>query len=105
MGDVRHSLKKLSEYLKSKCPDVDPIVAKNVIIAYREYMFYLRQGKHYCDICYNLISEEDAAKTKDTDFNYCCKKHADYRNAFQVERVRKELGLTVEDLPQIDIYG
>jgi hypothetical protein len=105
MEDVRHSLKKLSEYIKSKCPDVDPIVAKNVIIAFREYMFDLRQGRHYCDVCYNLISQEEAEQTKNTDFNYCCAKHAEFKNHFQLDLVRKQIGLKVEDLPQIDIYG
>ncbi len=105
MKDVRHGLKKLSEYLKSTCPDVSPEISKKVIIAYREYMFDLRQGKNYCDVCYNIISEREASQTKMTDFNYCCDKHKDARNLFQLDIYRSQIGLKVEHLPHLDIYG
>lgn len=105
MADVRLYLKKLSTHLFETCPDVTPEAAKKVINSYRQYMWNLRQERNYCDVCYNLITEKEAAKTGHTDFMYCCDKHGEFRTAFQVERVRKEIGLTVEDLPQLDIYG
>lgn len=102
-------IKKLSEYLKENVPDVKLEDAMKSIIAYREYMFNLRGNKdqlsNYCDICYKLITEEEASKTSMYDYNYCCKEHVEYKNAYNVDRVRKELGLTVEHLAHIDIYG
>lgn len=100
--------KKLSEYLTEKVPDVKLEDAKRAIIAYREYMFNLRGGKdrvsNFCDVCYKLISEEEANKTTIYDYNYCCNDHAQFRNAFQLDLVRSQLGLKVEHLPMIDIY-
>ncbi len=106
-------IKKLSEHLHETVPDIKLEDARRAIIAYREYMFNLRNGKmnhrnhlsNYCDVCYNLISERESAQTKMTDFNYCCDKHAEFRNHFQLDLVRKQIGLTVEHLPHIDIYG
>lgn len=112
MSDIfRVPFKKLSEHMNETCPDINPEVYKKAIIAYRDYMFNLRNGKgpdgmsHYCDICYNLISEEEAAKTTMHDFNFCCTEHVKYKNAFQLDRVREEIGLKVEHLPHLDIYG
>lgn len=100
---------KLSDYIKSNVPDVNFDDAKKIIIAYRNYMFNLRGNKdqisNFCDVCYNLISEEEAAKTSVYDFNYCCDKHSEYRNIYQLDIARKKLGITTEHLPMIDIYG
>lgn len=111
MKSFRVPFKKLSEHLAEKCPDINPEDVKKAILAYREYMFNMRNGtspdhkSHYCDVCYNLISEEEAAKTTMYDYNFCCKKHDKYRNAFQLNIVREEIGLKIEHLPHIDIYG
>jgi len=98
----------LSEFIKEKLPQTNFEEARKVIIAYREYMFYLRGGRdntsNFCDVCYQVISHEEAAKTTMFDFNYCCNEHAKYRNAFQLDIVRKQLGLKIENLPMIDIY-
>ena len=100
--------KKLSEFLIENLPDVKLEDAKKAIIAYREYMFCLRGNKdqtsNFCDVCYKLISEEEASKTTIYDFNYCCDEHSEFRNAFQLDLVRRQLGIEVEHLPMIDIY-
>ena len=101
--------KKLSETLAEKCPEIKLEDAKKVINAYRDYMFNLRNGNNglgsYCDICYCLIPYSQANKTGHTDYNYCCDKHEEYKQAYNVERVRHELGIKVEHMPMLDIYG
>lgn len=100
--------KKLSEFLTEKIPDVNLEQAKKAIIAYREYMFCLRgdkdQTSNFCDVCYKLITAEEARKTTLYDFNYCCTEHAEFRNALQLDIVRRQLGIEVEHLPMLDIY-
>lgn len=100
--------KKLSEFLIEKIPDIKIEDAKRAIIAYREYMFNLRGNKdqtsNFCDVCYKLITSEESKKTTMYDFNYCCTEHAEFRNVFQLDIVRKKLGIEVENLPMLDIY-
>jgi len=100
--------KKLSEFLIDKLPDVKLEIAKQVIIAYREYMLTLRGNKdqtsNYCDVCYKLISPTEARKTTLYDYNYCCDEHGEFRNVLQLEMLRNQLGIEVEHLPMLDIY-
>ncbi|MEX2017547.1 MAG: hypothetical protein WD876_03680 [Candidatus Pacearchaeota archaeon] len=100
--------KKLSEYLIEKLPEIKIEDAKKAIIAYREYMFNLRGNKdqtsNYCDVCYKIILQEEASKTTLYDFNYCCNEHSEFRNALQLDIVRRQLGVEVEHLPMLDIY-
>lgn len=98
---------KLSEHLAEKCPDVSLPDAKKVIIAYRDYMFILRNGSewpNFCDVCYTPITKEESEKTTIYDFNYCCSKHSKYKSCYQLDKVRSELGITIEHLPHLDIY-
>ena len=100
--------KKLSEFLTEKLPDIKIEDAKNAIIAYREYMHNLRgdknQTSNYCDICYKRISAAEAEATTIYDYNYCCSEHAEFRNAFQLDLIRKHLGIEISHLPMLDIY-
>lgn len=100
--------KKLSEFLIEKIPDIRLEDAKRAIVAYREYMLNLRGNKdqtsNYCDICFNLITADEAEKSTLYDFNYCCTEHAMFRNVLQLDTVRKQLGIEVENLPMLDIY-
>jgi hypothetical protein len=104
----QYPFKKLSEFLVEKLPDVKLEDAKKAILAYREYMFLLRGGKdhtsNFCDVCYNRITQDEASKTTLHDFNYCCNEHSEFRNAFQLDKVRQQLGIKVEHLPMLDIY-
>ena len=102
------TFKKLSEYLTEKLPEIKTEDAKKVIIAYREYMFNLRGNKdqtsNFCDVCYKIISAQESAKTTLHDYNYCCDEHSNFRNTFQLDIVRRQLGIEVENLPMLDIY-
>lgn len=99
--------KKLSEFLIENVPDVKLDDAKKVIVAYRHYKHLMRGTKdevsNFCDVCYNRITEEEAIKTTVWDFNFCCDKHGEFRNAFQLELIRKQLGIEVKHLPMFDI--
>lgn len=99
---------KLTEYLTKELPSVNLADAKKAIITYRKYMHLLRgdkdQASNFCDICYNLITDDEASKTTIFDFNFCCTEHSAYRNALQLDLVRREIGLKVEHLPMLDIY-
>jgi hypothetical protein len=94
--------KKLSEYLIERLPHIKLEDAKNAIIVYRDYMHFMR-GK-YCDVCHKPITAEEASKTTLYDFNYCCNKHAEYRNVFQLDIIRKQLGIEVKHNEMFDIY-
>lgn len=89
--------KKLSEFLLEKNPDIDLRKAKEIIAHYNDYRTYLRGGKDglscFCDVCQKPISVEESSRTGMTEFNYVCNEHFEYINAYNLDLVRRTLGI------------
>lgn len=92
---------KLSEFLLSEVPGVDIEIIKKVVKAFRRYEFNHRGN--FCDICYIPITWEDQAGIRPRDFHYTCKDHRQYGEAYNLVVVRRDLGITIDNIHPIDI--
>lgn len=88
-------MKTLQQILEEEIPGIDIPQLKKAIKIREKFLSDMRRG--YCDVCLKKISIEEARKTTYLDFMYCCQEHGAYRNCFQVELVRKDLGIQLED--------
>ena len=71
--------------------ELDLELAKKIINAYNE--FRILNISNYCAFCDKELTEEEKSSVNASDFNYTCIEHKNKRTIFQVDLIRKELGL------------
>jgi hypothetical protein len=86
-------LDTMTERLAKTIPEIDLAVAKKVINVFRQWESDIR-GK-YCEVCGKSITHQENRKTTMNDFTYCCDEHGDYRSAYNMDVVRRDLGITI----------
>ena len=88
---------KMSEYMKEVLPDIDFETIKKVFSEIRKFEYNVN-GK-YCNVCMKQLNSSELSNISPHDFLACCFEHIKYRQYFQVDLIRNELGIKVEDLP------
>jgi len=93
-------MQKLSEALLDIDPGIDLVQAKKIINAYRNVKS--KANDKYCEICHVELNDQEKSAHTPYHFLRCCDGHAQYRVAFQVEVIQRQLGL--DPLRLIDIW-
>lgn len=94
-------MQKLSEYLKEKMPGVSLVGVKAIIKIVDQWERDMRG--QYCDICYKELTEEQSQRHFMKDFNFCCDEHYEHRMVLDLENLRRELGINIENRWMYDI--
>lgn len=89
-------MKKLSEQLQSDIPELNLELAKKIIKSYNDWK--LKYFNKCCSICLKPLTQEELMEVGLYDFLCCCKEHFEYKNYFQVEKVRQKLGIIINEL-------
>jgi hypothetical protein len=79
----------------NEIPDVDFKTIEKVIKAH--WKFESDNHGRYCAICTKELTQEERGKLTPHDFLYTCNKHKEYSTYFQIERVRRELGIKIDN--------
>jgi hypothetical protein len=98
-------VKDLRSYLNEHCPHVHIENCKPVITAYNEWK--RRTMYKYCQVCYKVFTlaeeREVIGNASPMDFLITCKEHREHRHKVQVDLVRRDLGIEVDELNLFNI--
>jgi hypothetical protein len=88
-------LGKLTETLTEQLPHISIEDAKKVVKIWNDCQherFTLR-----CGICLKKLNQNEINMVRATDYIVCCEEHEGHRNKFQIDIVRKELGIEITE--------